>query len=109
MSPSTELHLSQSFKLAQRAFAALLDLPQFDASLGLAARGKLASLDRVDTARLARWLAWQSHVRNPQALTRIERVDQRLAAGVVHARTRLPVGGRPIVSATPRSDSLRSA
>lgn len=102
MSPNTELHLSQSFKLAQRAFAALLDRPQFDASQALAARGTLAALDRIDAGRLSRWLAWQSHVRNPQALTRIERVDQRLAAGVVHARVRLPVGGRPAVSGTPR-------
>ena len=102
MSSSSELHLSQSFKLAQRAFAVLLDKPQFDASQGLAARGMLAALDRLDSARLLRWLAWQSHVRNPQALTRIERVDQRLAAGVVHARARLPVGGRPAVSGSPR-------
>ncbi len=102
MFPNSELHLSQSFKLAQRAFAALLDRPQFDASQGLAARCVLATLDRVDSARLLRWLAWQSHVRNPQALTRIERVDQRLAAGVVHARSRLPLGGRPAVSGTPR-------
>ncbi|UXI69024.1 hypothetical protein [Tahibacter amnicola] len=97
-----ELQLSQSFKLAQRAFAALLDARQFDPSLALAARGTLAAIDRIEQARLTRWLAWQSHARNPQALGRIERVDLRLAAGVLHARARLPASGRPVLSGNPR-------
>lgn len=102
MSSVPELQLSQSFKLAQRVFAALLDAPHFDASLGMAGRVRMAALDKLDLARLTRWLAWQALVRNPQALARIERVDQRLAAGVLHARARLPANGRPALSGTPR-------
>lgn len=102
MSSIAELQLSQSFKLAQRAFAALLDSRQFDASLAMAARVRVAALDKLDLSRLGRWLAWQTWVRNPQALARIERVDQRLAASVLHARTRLPMNGRPALSGTPR-------
>jgi hypothetical protein len=102
MSAMPELHLSQTFKLAQRAFAGLLDARHFDASLAMAARGRNAALDKLDLARLVRWLAWQTRVRNPQALARIERVDQRLAATVLHARSRLPADGRPGLSASPR-------
>ncbi|WP_257388610.1 hypothetical protein [Tahibacter caeni] len=102
MSSVPELQLSQSFKLAQRAFAALLDAPHFDASLAMAGRVRMAALDKLDLARLTRWLAWQTFVRNPQAPARIERVDQRLAAGVLHARARLPANGRPALSGTPR-------
>jgi hypothetical protein len=102
MSSVPELQLSQSFKLAQRVFAALLDAAHFDASLAMAGRVRMAALDKLDLARLTRWLAWQALVRNPQALTRIERVDQRLAAGVLHARARLPANGRPALSGTPR-------
>lgn len=102
MSSIAELQLSQSFKLAQRTFAALLDGRHFDASLAMAARVRMVALDKLDLGRLTRWLAWQSRVRNHQALTRIERVDQRLAATVLHARSRLPADGRPALSGTPR-------
>lgn len=102
MSSVPELQLSQSFKLAQRAFASLLDAAHFDASLAMAGRVRMAALDKLDLARLTRWLAWQTLVRNPQALARIERVDQRLTAGVLHARARLPANGRPALSGSPR-------
>jgi hypothetical protein len=102
MSSIPELQLSQTFKLAQRAFAGLLDARHFDASLAMAARVRIAALDKLDLARLTRWLGWQTHVRNPQSLARIERVDQRLAATVLHARSRLPVNGRPVLSGDPR-------
>lgn len=102
MSSIPELQLSQAFKLAQRVFAGLLDARRFDANLAMASRMRAVALDKADLARLTRWLAWQTHVRNPQALTRIERVDQRLAAGVLHARSRLPASGRPSLSASPR-------
>lgn len=102
MSSLPELQLSQPFKLAQRAFSEVLDMRQFDASLAMAARVRIAALDKLDLSRLIRWLGWQTHVRNPQALTRIERVDQRLAASVLHALSRLPVNGRPALSGSPR-------
>ena len=102
MSSAPELQLSQSFKLAQRVCAGLLDARHFDASLAMASRVRIAALDQLDLARLTHWLAWQTHVRNPQALTRIERVDQRLAASVLHARSRLPASGRPSLSGNPR-------
>ncbi|GMV28548.1 MAG: hypothetical protein AMXMBFR59_06730 [Rhodanobacteraceae bacterium] len=102
MSSAPELQLTQSFKLAQRVCASLLDAREFDARLAMASRIRIAALDKLDLARLTRWLAWQAHVRNPQALTRIERVDQRLAAGVLHARSRLPASGRPNLSGNPR-------
>ncbi|MBL8297236.1 MAG: hypothetical protein JNN30_02705 [Rhodanobacteraceae bacterium] len=102
MSSPPELRLSQAFKIAQRIYASLLDARHFDASFALAARAYLAALDKLDQERLTRWLAWQTQVRNPQALTRIERVDQRLAARVLHARSRLPANGRPDLSGIPR-------
>jgi hypothetical protein len=102
MSAMPELHLSQSFKLAQRAFAALLDAGHFDASLAMAARVRIAALDKLDLGRLVRWLAWQARVRNPQALTRIERVDLRLVANVLRVRSQLPADGRPALSGNPR-------
>lgn len=102
MSTIPELHLSQAFKLAQRVFAALLDARHFDASQAMAARVRMAALDKLDLARLVRWLAWQAQVRNPAALGRIERIDQRLAAGVLHVRSQLPASGRPNLSGSPR-------
>ena len=48
MSSVPELQLSQSFKLAQRAFASLLDAAQFDASLAMAGRVRMAALDKLD-------------------------------------------------------------
>lgn len=102
MSSIPELQLSQTFKLAQRVFSEVLDTRHLDARLAMAARVRIAALDKLDLSRLARWLGWQTHVRNPQALTRIERIDQRLAAAVLHARSRHPVNGRPVLSGTPR-------
>ena len=96
----TGLGLSQPLVRAQRACSSLLDRASFDPVDAFAARQSLGALDRVDHARLLRWLAWQSIARNPQALSRIERLDARLAAGVMHARTNLPVNGRPSVSET---------
>lgn len=102
MASTHELQLSQAFKLAQRAFAAVLDARHFDASQAMAARVRMAALDKLDLGRLIHWLAWQAQVRNPSALVRIERVDQRLAECVLHARSRLPVSGRPGLSGIPR-------
>lgn len=98
MNPATELQLSQPYKQAQRAFANLLDRPATEAGDRFAARTALAALDRGEQASLARWLAWQTLARNPQALARIEGTDARLAARVWHHRGLLP-GGRPRVSA----------
>jgi hypothetical protein len=103
MSIQTELHLSQPYKFAQRAFAAMLDRRNADVADVFAARNALGALDRSEHAQLGRWLAWQSLARNPQALARIERTDARLAAQVLRTRGGLLSGGRP------RSSSVASA
>ncbi|MEO8672945.1 MAG: hypothetical protein ABI411_16635 [Tahibacter sp.] len=93
-----ERGLSQPLMHAQRSCATLLDRSVFDAADAFAARRTVGALERADHIRLVRWLAWQSVARNPQALTRIERLDARLAASVLHARGQLPAYGRPKLS-----------
>src|SRR5689334_13457631 len=95
MSTLTELQLSQPYKFAQRAFAAMLDRRSADVADVFAARNALDKLDRSENAQLGRWLAWQSLARNPQALARIERTDARLAAQVLRTRAGLLASGRP--------------
>jgi len=87
--------LTEPLKLAQRAYAALLDAPQFQPDLAFAARRSQQALDRDGRNWLARWLAWQLYARNLEALVRIERIDARLAASALHLRTGLSVSGRP--------------
>lgn len=98
MNTPTELQLSLPYKVAQRTFAAMLDRTAADAADVFAARTALGSLERREHAQLARWLAWQSLARNPQALARIERTDARLAAQVLRTRASLPMGARPRAS-----------
>ena len=98
MDHADELRLTPAFKLAQRTFAQLLDRRALDAADAFAARQSMRALQRDDRTRLLRWLGWQCYARNASALTRIERVDSRLAAGVLHARAQLPVRGRPAPS-----------
>ena len=95
---SPEFVLTEPLKLAQRAFAALLDAQQFATDLAFAARRYQQALDRDGAHWLTRWLAWQLHARNPQALARIERIDARLAAAALHLTRGLSVNGRPAAS-----------
>ena len=103
MYPEHELHLSQAYKQAQRAFATLLDRPAAEAGELFAARTALGALARDELAALSRWLAWQALARNPQALARIERTDARLAARVGQQRGLLTAGSPRPSAALPRS------
>ena len=67
----------------QRAFAALLDRARPEPADIAAARRSLMALDHAGRGCLTRWLAWQLFTRNALALTRIERVDARLAAAAL--------------------------
>lgn len=90
---------SWPLRMAQRAFAALLDqAPHRTTSAGTfrsaqrfaAARRTLSALSADDHARLVRWLAVQigTTAEGAQAVGRLARVDAVLAAGVAAAALR---------------------
>lgn len=96
--PSTtpELRLSEPYRLALCAFAALLEARAEAArSAAFAARRTLTRLRAHEKGALARWLAWQATTftmrGNLFALTRIHRTDAALGREVEAMTARLPL------------------
>lgn len=104
MFPTPELRLSEPYRLAQRAFAALLDAQATaQRSAAFAARRTLPLLRPHECAALTRWLAWLTAATaargNLSALARIQRTDPALGRGVEALLARLPLAAPGAASA----------
>ncbi len=99
MGSAYPLALSENYKQAQRAFAALLEHnTDFDLRADmqqLAAERSLYRLSRSEFGTLARWLGWQMVVRTRAAqrvrLNVLSAVNARLESAVERELTRLPL------------------
>lgn len=96
LSTTPELRLSEPYRLALRAFAALLEARAEAArSAAFAARRALTRLLAHEKGALARWLAWQAATAtmrgNLFALARIHRTDAALGREVEALTARLPL------------------
>jgi len=99
MGSAYPLALSENYKQAQRAFAALLESNTgFDLHADmqqLAAERSLYRLSRSELATLARWLGWQMVVRTRAAqrigMNVLSTVNARLENAVERELTRLPM------------------
>lgn len=110
MSSITSSEAGLRLRLAQRAFAALLEKADSDvggifhaAQLRSAARRTLSALSADDQARFSRWLGLQlatGTLGEPAATRALARVDRTLAAGVAVASVRLREEWRLSASAT---------
>ncbi|HET7359769.1 MAG TPA: hypothetical protein VFJ04_06445 [Rhodanobacteraceae bacterium] len=104
----TEITLSPAYRRAQRALAAWLDSNAPDARRsGFRTRAALAALNRIDHARMVRWLGWlclaAASQGNPALGLRIQRLDAALGSAVDAALARLPTLALPAVA----DDTLR--
>jgi hypothetical protein len=97
----TEITLSPAYRAAQRALALWLDSVGPDARRsGFRTRATLAGLNRIDHARMVRWLAWiclaARSQGNPALVLRIQRLDAALGAAVDACLARLPTLAAPM-------------
>lgn len=106
----SELCLSPTYRLAQRAVAGWLEHGSARMrQAAFAARAALAGLDAPERGRLARWLAWLEVAAQSQGAAspepRVRRLDTSLHQAMQDAMARLP-GNTPVVQ---RGNHRRSA